>query len=123
MPAVDLAQQAAEKFHALARRYAGDRPSSRVKDLVDLVLLAESRLLQPDSLGLRLGHIYAVRDGSPPPRLLPLPPAAWAVTYAALARELDLGSVDVESAMTLVSRLYADALTFLPDPTAEEAQR
>lgn len=123
MPAVDLAQQAAEKFHALARRYAGDRPSSRVKDLVDLALLAESGLVEAEPLGIRLGHVYAVRDGSLPPRVLPVPPAAWLVTYAALARELDLGSADAESAMTLVSRLYAEALTFLPDPTAQEAQR
>lgn len=121
MPAVDLAQQAAEKFHALARRYAGDRPSSRVKDLVDLALLAESGLVAAQPLGIRLRHVYAVRDDSLPPRVLPEPPAAWLVTYAALARELDLGAVDVESAMTLVSRLYAEALTFLPDPTAEEA--
>jgi predicted nucleotidyltransferase component of viral defense system len=123
MPAVDLAQQAAEKFHALARRYAGDRPSSRVKDLVDLALLAESGLVAAQPLGVRLRHVYAVRDGSLPPSVLPDPPAAWLVTYAALARDLDLGSADVESAMTLVSCLYAEALTFLPDPTAEEAQR
>ena len=123
MPAVDLAQQSAEKFHALARRYAGDRPSSRVKDLADLSLLAESGLVAPQRLGVRLGHVYSVRDGSPPPRVLPDPPAAWLVTYAALARELDLGAADVGSAMTLISRLYAEALTFLPGPTAEEAQR
>lgn len=123
MPTVDLAQQAAEKFHAVARRYAGDRPSSRVKDLVDLVLLAESGLVGAAPLGIRLAHVYGVRDGSPPPRVLPSPPAAWNVTYAALARELDLGAADVESAMTLVTRLFADALTFLPDPNAEEAPR
>lgn len=123
MPAVDLAQQAAEKFHALARRYAGDRPSSRVKDLVDLVLLAESGLVAAQQLGIRLWHVYAVRDGSPPPSVLPDPPAAWLVTYAALARELDLEAVDVESAMALVSRLYAEAFTFLSEPTAPEAQR
>ena len=38
------------------------------------------------------------------------------MTYAALARELDLEAADVESAMTLVSRLYAEALTFLSNP-------
>lgn len=123
MPAVDLAQQAAEKFHALARRYAGDRPSSRVKDLVDLVLLAESGLVAAQPLGIRLQHVYAVRDGSPPPNVLPDPPAAWLVTYAALAREVDLEAADVESAMTLVSRLYAEALTLLSEPTDPEAQR
>ena len=123
IPAVDLAQQAAEKFHALARRYAGDRPSSRVKDLVDLVLLAESGLVAAQPLGIRLRHVYAVRDGSLPPSMLPDPPAAWLVTYAALAREVDLEAADVESAMTLVTRLYAEALTFLSEPTAPEAQR
>ncbi len=34
--AVDLNQHAAEKLHALTRQY-GDRPNTRVKDLVDVL--------------------------------------------------------------------------------------
>jgi hypothetical protein len=53
VPAVDLAQHAAEKFHALTRVY-GDRPSYRVKDLVDLVLLIELGLIDQSRLAARL---------------------------------------------------------------------
>lgn len=45
--AVDRRQHFAEKIHAFTRDY-GDRPNTRVKDLVDLVLLIESGL-PPDA--------------------------------------------------------------------------
>lgn len=38
---VDLYQHSAEKLHAMVRTY-GDRPSSRVKDLADLVLFIDA---------------------------------------------------------------------------------
>lgn len=67
VPAVDVHQHAAEKLHAYARIYARDRPSSRVKDLVDLVLLTEAGVLSPEPLSARLRQVYAVRDVSTPP--------------------------------------------------------
>src|SRR5215218_2794260 len=89
--AVDVYQHAAEKFHAYARIYARDRPSSRVKDLVDLVLLIESGLLvDPIRLGQRLEVVYAERDRTLPARELPAPPLDWAIPFAALAADLDL---------------------------------
>lgn len=110
MPAVDVAQHAAEKFHAMARTYAGDRPSSRVKDLVDVVLLAEAGLLpQPDLAG-RLHTVWHVRDGMPPPAQLPEFPAAWLGDYAAMAAELDL-DIDYPTARSTVQRLFAEAVT------------
>jgi predicted nucleotidyltransferase component of viral defense system len=43
VPAIPLAQHVAEKVHAYSRVYGADgRPSTRVKDLVDLVLIAHS---------------------------------------------------------------------------------
>lgn len=110
MPTVDIAQHAAEKLHALARRYAGDRPSTRVKDLVDLALLIEVGLLPDDRLGARLRHVYAERGGSPPARL-PHLPAAWRRDYAALAHELRVDIPDLDTAMDAVRHLYADALS------------
>lgn len=54
MPAVSLARHAAEKYHAYARIYAQDRPSSRVKDLVDLALVVTEGLVEPTELGRHL---------------------------------------------------------------------
>jgi predicted nucleotidyltransferase component of viral defense system len=110
MPAVDVAQHAAEKFHAMARTYAGDRPSSRVKDLVDVVLLAEAGLLPHPDLAGRLHTVWQVRDGVPPPARLPEFPAAWLGDYAAMAAELDL-DIDYPTARSTAERLFAEAVT------------
>ncbi|MCM3555212.1 nucleotidyl transferase AbiEii/AbiGii toxin family protein [Janibacter melonis] len=109
MPAVDVAQHAAEKFHAMARTYAGDRPSSRVKDLVDVVLLADAGLLPHPDLPDRLRTVWQVRDGVPPPAQLPELPASWSRDYAAMATELDL-DIDYLTARSTAERIYAEAL-------------
>ncbi len=106
---VDIPQHAAEKFHAIARRYSGDRPSSRVKDLVDLVLMLEAGLLPDPRLGERIAAVYAVRNNSAPAEL-PDPPSAWRSEFAALAGDLSLTVTDVDEAMARVRRLYQDAI-------------
>lgn len=105
---VDVAQHAAEKFHALTRGYADGRPSSRVKDLVDIVLLIEAGLLPDDRLGERLIHVHAVRDGALPPARIPEPPAAWRVEYARLVADLRLATTDVDEAMAMIRRIYPE---------------
>jgi hypothetical protein len=110
MPAVDIAQHAAEKFHAMARTYAGDRPSSRVKDLVDIVLLVEAGLLPHPDLPGRLQKVWQVRDGAPPPAQLPDFPASWPNDFAAMAAGLDL-AVDYSTARSTAEQLFAEAAT------------
>ncbi|MEG9225499.1 nucleotidyl transferase AbiEii/AbiGii toxin family protein [Aeromicrobium sp. Sec7.5] len=110
MPAVDIAQHTAEKFHAMARTYAGGRPSSRVKDLVDVVLLVEAGLLPHPDLPGRLRLVWRVRDGTLPPKLLPEFPASWANDFVAMAAELDL-DIAYPAARTTAERLYAEATT------------
>lgn len=109
--AVDVAQHAAEKIHAYARIYAYDRPSSRVKDLVDLVLLVEAGLLDPLRWGTRIGHVFAVRDSGLPPPDLPTPPGSWNGPYRAAAAELGLAAATTASAHQVVAEQYRAALT------------
>lgn len=109
--AVDVAQHAAEKYHALCRTYAGDRPSTRVKDLVDLVLLAEAGLLPDPRLRARLRAVFASRDGTEHPPDLPDPPSAWERDYASLTAQTPTVTPDVAAAVVLVSGLYRTALT------------
>ena len=45
---VDVHRHAAEKFHAMTRDF-GDRENSRVRDLLDLVLLIGHDLLDADA--------------------------------------------------------------------------
>lgn len=108
--AVDVHQHAAEKLHAYARVYAHDRPSSRVKDLVDLALLVEAGVLTPRLLGARLRHVYAVRDASSPPLELPEPPASWSTPYTAMATELGLAATRSEQAWSIVAAEYRRTL-------------
>lgn len=95
VPAVALEQHVAEKLHAYTRRYAGDRPSSRAKDLIDIVLIAEIAHVHATRLNDAIQRLFAARDTHPPPLALPHPPRSWAVAYASLARDVRLaGDLD-----------------------------
>ncbi len=111
VPAVDVAQHAAEKAHAYARIYAHDRPSSRTKDLVDLVLLVESGLLTASAWAPRIRHVFRVRDGAEPPATLPMPPASWRDPYAAMALDLGVAASDTDAAWNFIDIAYRDALS------------
>lgn len=113
--AVDVPQHAAEKAHAYARIYAHDRPSSRVKDLVDLVLLIESDLLEPEPWSQRIAHVFTIRDESAPPASLPEPPASWVESYAVMAADLGLAVAHPRDGWLLVDAEYRRAMTFLTD--------
>ncbi len=106
VPAVDVHQHAAEKLHAYSRIYAHGRPSSRVKDLVDLVLLVEAGVLDPARLTVRLLQVYDVRDAARPPVELPLPPDSWIEPYAATAAELGIAASTAEQAWSVVEAEY-----------------
>lgn len=106
VPAVDLAQHAAEKLHALSRVDAHPRLSTRVKDLVDLVLLADAGAVDEERLRVRVAAVFLARDGSLPCRGLPRPPEAWRAGYSQFLNALDLPIGDLDSAFMQVSSLY-----------------
>lgn len=107
--ALDVHRHAAEKFHAYARIYAYETPSSRVKDLVDLVLFIESGLLDDSLLGDALRGVFAERDTALPHRL-PAPPADWAPSYAALALETGLADPALDAAWQVAAGVFERAL-------------
>jgi hypothetical protein len=107
--AVDRRQHYAEKFHALTRMY-GDRPSSRVRDLPDLILLIEGALSPKDGLRGRVEHVFEVRGNHPVPDHIPDPPSDWADRYAAIARELDISAKTLDAAMELLRRFWERVL-------------
>lgn len=109
VPAIDVHRHLAEKFHAYSRVYAHDRPSSRVKDLVDIVLLADSGLVVPQALVRALRIVFAERDTSLPDPL-PQPPGDWIRTYAALAAETGTDVREVHAAWMIADDLYHRAL-------------
>ncbi len=83
-------QHVAEKVHAYTRAYAGGQPSSRVKDLVDLVLIASLFPFRADRLRGAIHVTFGARSTHPLPATLPPPPAEWGPAYRKLAVELGL---------------------------------
>ncbi len=117
--AVDIAQHLAEKLHALSAMHAHPRPSTRVKDLVDIVLVVDAGLVEDERLALRVRAVFRARDGAGPPPDLPEPPAAWRADYADMAAQYGLSALDLTTAMALTRALYARALASRT-PTKEQ---
>ncbi len=85
-----LSQQIAKKLHAYTRPHQhGER--SRVKDLADLLLMAELGPLSGDHVTEALHATFTSRATHPLPAMLPPPPASWEAPYRRLAAELELG--------------------------------
>jgi predicted nucleotidyltransferase component of viral defense system len=95
--------QFAEKLHAYTRPREG-RSNSRVKDLIDMVLLIDLGL---ESARLRkaLEKTFARRNSHPLPPSLDAPPEFWPKPYEALARECGL-SGDITNGFKRVSDFY-----------------
>jgi len=91
IPVLPLAQHVAEKVHAYTRTHGEEGISStRVKDLIDLVLIAATGRVDAEELREALHETFASRDTHPLPRALPPPPGSWAVPYARLAAEVGI---------------------------------
>jgi predicted nucleotidyltransferase component of viral defense system len=100
------AQHFAEKLHALTRRWP-DRENTRVRDLVDLIMLIEDGRLEPRQVRQVARHVFTVRGLHALPDDLPDPPASWSATYAMLANELDIAATDIVGAMASLRRFWA----------------
>jgi hypothetical protein len=89
--ALPLAFAVAEKVHAYTRAY-GDRgvASTRVKDLVDIVLIAGEAELDAGRLRDALHATFSRRATHPLPPRLPGPPADWRVPYGRMCRGIGL---------------------------------
>jgi predicted nucleotidyltransferase component of viral defense system len=90
VPAVPLERHIAEKLHAYTRRYGDDQPSSRVKDLIDLVLMSELASFEYGRLRDAVVRIFSERETHELPTSLPAPSGDWSQPYRALAAEVGL---------------------------------
>jgi len=94
-------QQFAEKLHAYTRPRI-DRDNSRVKDLVDLLLLMQTEMNQ-FRLRDNIERTFAHRATHPLPPDLPSPPESWRARFQELATGCGL-DIDMESAVITVAR-------------------
>jgi hypothetical protein len=91
VPALPLEFAVAEKVHAYTRSYGDQgRASTRVKDLVDLVLVAGAATLDARPLREALDATFEGRATHPLPLRLPGPPADWRVPYGRMCRDIGL---------------------------------
>jgi hypothetical protein len=81
-------QQFAEKVHAYSLP-RGERENSRVKDLIDLVLLRPT-LMDPQRARLSIEKTFARRSTHPIPAALAAPPETWQARFETLAKECGL---------------------------------
>ncbi len=108
-PTLPLEQHLAEKVHAYTRTYAGDRRSSRVKDLADMVLLRTMAPLDAHRVRIALDRTFGARGTHSLPRTLPPPPESWRVPYRRLASDTGIEE-ELDKGFTLAAELVDPVL-------------
>ena len=101
---ISTEQQFAEKMHAYTMS-GRPSPNSRVKDLVDMVLLIQRLPLDRGRLREALELTFFRRQPHPLPTDLLEPPQAWDAPFTALAAETNLG-LSMAEAFQLVRSYY-----------------
>lgn len=86
LPAISRDEQFAEKLHAYTLPRTG-RPNTRVKDLVDMVLLLDSGTLDRTRLAESITATFRRRGTHPVPSSLPEPLSSWNEPFGELAAE------------------------------------
>ncbi|MBI3447774.1 MAG: nucleotidyl transferase AbiEii/AbiGii toxin family protein [Acidobacteria bacterium] len=102
---VSVSQQFAEKFHAYTLPRDG-RANTRVKDLVDLLIMIERGPLNPRGARAAIEATFARRGTHAIPVRVPDSPAAWEAPYARLAEEAGLGTRSVEAAVRRLAETW-----------------
>jgi len=102
-PCYPVTQHLAEKVHAYTRPHASGE-SSRVKDLVDIVLLARMRPMSAETLSEAVRATFQDRQTHPLPDALPDPPPSWAAPFRRLAAEVGLDSQHLDAGIELARR-------------------
>lgn len=107
-----LEQQFAEKLHVYTMPRAGKRDNSRVKDLVDMVLLLETGQLEPEDVTAAVVATFSHRNTHSIPERLLDPPASWRKSYAALAATCRI-DVDIDAGIASIRNYYRRMVTVI----------
>jgi hypothetical protein len=92
VPCLPIELHLAEKLHAYTRTYRTGQVSTRVKDLIDLLLIRENVSVEADQLRRAIITSFVERGTHDLPAFLPAPPSGWGVRYPILAQEVGLDS-------------------------------
>jgi hypothetical protein len=104
VPAVSPEEQFAEKLHAYTLPRTG-RENTRVKDLVDLVLLIEQAKLDVARLAKSIRETFQRRNTHSIPNTLAPPPTSWSVRFSEMAEECGIDT-DIQKHFAAVEKFY-----------------
>lgn len=108
-PAYPIAQHLAEKLHAYSLPRANE--NTRVKNFVDLVLIAEREVVDGARVLASTQRTFSLRNTHPLPSALPQPPGTWAGAYRRLAAEAaGLTERELAAAFLFVERFWQPVL-------------
>ena len=111
-PATTIEQQLAEKIHSYT--LPRQKPNSRVKDLVDIILLTGNFKINKERLAESLKSTFKLRKTHSIPTDLSSPPAAWGKTFLTLAEESNL-KMDLSEAFEHLKEFYEDTRSNLDE--------
>jgi predicted nucleotidyltransferase component of viral defense system len=110
VPAVSLEQHLAEKLHAYTQTYGAGQPSSRPKDLVDIILITDLAEFHSDKLRSVIQALYSDKNIQTVPPMLPLPPSNWRRPYRILSEKIGINS-DVDTAYKIAKTFFDPLLS------------
>ena len=108
-PSISNEQQFAEKIHAYAFPYK-NRTSSRVRDIVDMVLLIKNGKLNKDRFKQAIELTFDCYGLIKAPLYLNEPPSTWEASFFELATECEL-EISLDKAYSIVAKFYNEAIS------------
>ena len=104
-----IAQQFAEKVHSYTLPRTG-RINSRVKDLVDLVLILDKDAPAPESIRPAIQGTFDHRGTHDIPVTIPAAPPTWTSSFTAMAKEVKISETTVEGAVARLNDYWKTVL-------------
>lgn len=111
VPAVSQEEQFAEKLHAYTRPRTGHE-NTRVKDLVDLVLLIQQAKLDVHRIAKSIQETFARRNTHGLPIALAPPPSSWSDRFLEMAEECGIDA-DIHKQFTAVGQFYQRMASYI----------
>jgi hypothetical protein len=102
-PATTVEQQLAEKIHSYT--LPRQKPNSRVKDLVDIVLLSRNFNINKERMADSLKRTFKLRKTHSIPGELSPPPATWERAFSDLAKESEI-KLELDGAFEHLKHFY-----------------
>ena len=107
---INVEQQFAEKIHAYT--LPRENKNSRVKDVVDILLLMESDLLDKNLLAKSISKVFIRRKTHNIPDNLEIFPSEWKTSFNNLIKNCEI-KIDFDQAYQLINKYYKKTIQLL----------